>query len=163
MIEDISAHKLLILVKHGDDKAIDILYARYAKEFYQTARRRGLSHEDAEDIVQTVFYRTLSHIANYDEASGGGEWWMRIICKHAIADVFRQRPIEQIPEDWPASENGDPERYIETRERLQQFEKAWEIISEDDRQELRRGRGRGPGRKAWYRVIQRLRDMLDSL
>src|SRR5260221_6612621 len=115
MIEDISAHKLLTQLKHGDDKAVDILYARYAKEFYQMARHRGLTHEDAEDVVHTVFYRTLSHIATYDEAIGGGEKWMRIICKHVVDDVLRQKPIEQLLDDCLASENSDPERHVETK------------------------------------------------
>lgn len=163
MIEDVSSHELLIQLKHGDDEAVPILYARYAKEFYQMARRQGLTHQDAEDVVHIVFYRTISHIASYDEAFGGGEKWMRIICKHAVADVFRQRPIEQLPADCPASENIEPEKWVEKKEHLQKINIVWESISETDRQELRRGRGRGPGRKKWHEAIQRFRDIWDSL
>src|SRR5690242_7781111 len=145
MIEDISAHKLLLQLKQGDESAADSLYVCYARKFYQMARHRGLTHEDAEDVVHTVFYRTLCHIAYYDEAIGGGEKWMRIICKHAVDDILRQKPIEQLPEDCPAFEDICPERYVETKERLQKINAVWESISEKDRQELRRGRGRGPG------------------
>ena len=72
MIQSISIHSLLLKLKQGHEEALDVLYPRYARLFYAYARRRSLSHEDAEDIVQTTFWRMLDRISSYDEQSGGG-------------------------------------------------------------------------------------------
>ncbi len=67
MGKSISVHGLLLRLKQGHEQVLDMLYPRYERVFYAYARRHHLSHEDAEDIVQAVFWRVLEHIESYDE------------------------------------------------------------------------------------------------
>lgn len=60
MGKDISVHSLLLRLKEGHEQVLDVLYPRYGKIFYAYACRHHLSHEDAEDVVQAVFWRVLS-------------------------------------------------------------------------------------------------------
>jgi RNA polymerase sigma factor (sigma-70 family) len=152
-----SAHDLLVRLKHGNVEAIDMLYPRYARAFYGYAKRKQLSHEEAEDIVGATFDRILTCIQSYNEVKCGGEKWMWIICRNLVTDVLRNK-CKQTGEDFDIhhlSENADPEWILEQREYNRAISRAWNKISEEDRQEILKGRGRGPGRKAWWEAIQR--------
>lgn len=159
MIQSISIHSLLLKLKQGHEEALDVLYPRYARLFYAYARRRSLSHEDAEDIVQTTFWRMLDRISSYDEQSGGGERWLWSICRHLVIDALRQKSMEQLPEEEALVDESNPEHTVEKQESVLAFTQAWDALPEADRNELRRGRGRGPGRKAWHEAIGRLRTL----
>ena len=91
MNENFSAHYLLMQLQCGHEEVIDILYPRYAKDFYTYARHQGFTHEDAEDIVHTTFYKILSSIAYYDVIAGAGAGWMWRICRNLIIDMKRRK------------------------------------------------------------------------
>ena len=48
--------KLILRISQGDEKAFEELYRLFSKKIYHTARRMNLNHEDAEGIVQEVFF-----------------------------------------------------------------------------------------------------------
>lgn len=162
MPEEISVHELLIQLKLGHDEAIEILYTRYAKAFYLYAKGRGLTHEDAEDAAHATFSRVLSNIESYREADGAGPGWLWRICKNVVTDFLRQRPTEAVSEECLAPEEAEPEWRYERMELARAVDLAWECLSQEDREELRRGRGRGPGRKAWHEAVQHLRAILQE-
>lgn len=159
MIQSISIHSLLLRLKQGHEEALDVLYPRYARLFYAYARHRSLSHEDAEDIVQTTFWRMLDCIGSYDEGNGGGERWLWSICRNLVIDALRQKSMEELPEEEVLVDESNPEHSVEKQESLLAFTQAWDALPEVDRNEIRRGRGRGPGRKAWHEAIGRLRTL----
>ena len=159
MAENIPVHILLIWLKRGHDEVIEILYPHYAVIFYRYARKRGLTHEDAEDIVEEIFLHILKGIDTYDEVSGNGEGWIWSICKNLITSFLRRKRMENFLSDDLIDEDADPERCLEKNERFQTFTRTWQKISEADRRELRSGRGRGPGRKAWHEAVQRFRTL----
>lgn len=156
-IEPVSIHALLVQLKQGHEEMLDVLYPRYAPVFYAYARNRGLSHETAEDIVQSTFWRALDRIASYDESYGNGERWLWSICKHQVIDILRCRTTVEFSEEALLTGDIDPVAYVETQERRLAIKRAWDALAEADRIELRRGRGRGPGRKAWHEAAGRLR------
>src|SRR5713101_5034462 len=159
MAEDTSTHTLLVRLKHGYGNVAEILYQRHAQEFYNYALRQGLIREDAEDAVEEIFDRVLTSISSYNEAICGGEKWMWSICRHKVTDKLRERKKQgvELSEAYPSSRDTNPETYFDQQERIQAVNQAWQKISEADRREIRRGRGRGPGRKEWHEAIKRLR------
>ena len=162
MAENISVDILLTRLKYGNDEAIELLYPRYAKVFYTYAKNCGLTCEDAEDIVDETFLRVLKSIKAYDEVEGHGEPWMWRICRNLVADLLRRKRtasllVNDLPVDDLPSEDADPARCFDRKEYSQALDRAWQRISETDREELQRGRGRGSGRKAWHEAAQRFR------
>ncbi len=59
-------------------------------------------------------------------------------------------------------ENADPALWIEQHEHAQAIHRAWNGISEADRQEILRGRGRGPGRKEWHEAVGRFKLLFEE-
>ncbi|SRR6266571_720266 len=158
MAEQDSVHNLLCRLKHGSDESIDILYPYYRRVFYAYARRLRLTHEEAEDAVGEMFWRILNCIGSYDEIEGGGERWMWRICRNVTVDILRKRRSrEKLVDFHLVYEDIGPEEYFEKNEIAQAFACAWGRISQADQEELRRGRGRGIGRKKWHEAFQRLR------
>jgi DNA-directed RNA polymerase specialized sigma24 family protein len=167
MTENLSVHELLVQLKHGNINALGVLYARYAIQFYWRARGRGLIHEDAEDIVHTVFWdKIFKHIDTYDELRPAGAGWMWRICYNAINDLaddpHRRRVIsvEIVPEDAVASVEADPSVWHEDKEYYAARYCAWKSLSPAD-QEILRTTKRGRRSNEWKAAQKRLLAALD--
>jgi DNA-directed RNA polymerase specialized sigma24 family protein len=184
---DASTHDLLVQLKNGCDEAMYSLYPRYEKVFYSHAINELGALPDiggsklfrtAEDIVQTVFTRIAERIDSYDEARGSktnGEPWLWTICRNIVEDFRRRyKPVASLDERLasgdtelvgsPLASNAvDPIQVTEDAERARErgwaLTCAWERLPQLDRDEIRRGRGRGPGRKEWHRTMEALRSL----
>lgn len=87
-------------------------FDRYAPAIYRVARMRGLSHDDADDIVQQTMVSISSHIGDfqYDRDRGRFRNWVRTITENKIKSAWRKRPglqadtslIDAISDDAPA-------------------------------------------------------------
>lgn len=158
---------LLTQLQDGNDQAIEILYSRYAEGLYGYAvRNYHLSPEDAADAVQTTFSSLIEKIHTYDEDRGAGRQWIYAIFYHTIIDTLRRKKLQAgqvgIQDiDLPSEPYSLEERLIQ-REWSEAVKRAWNQLSEGDQRELRRGRGRGPGRKVWHEAAQRFRALLSS-
>lgn len=159
MLKDISTHDLLWQLKQGHEEVLDMLYPRYGRVFYAYARRHHLAHEDAEDVVQTTFWRLLNRIESYDETRESGEKWLWSICRNQVIDHLRRQKTSALPDEELLIEEFDPDAQLVDQERLRALASGWAALAECERAELRRGRGRGPGRKAWHAAIARLRSL----
>lgn len=159
MLKDIAVHDLLLRLKQGHDEVLDMLYPRYGRVFYAYARHRRLSHEDAEDVVQAVFWRVLDRIESYDETRASGEKWLWSICRNQVVDHLRRQRTSALPDEELLIEEFDPDVQLVDQERLRALARGWDALSEGERAELRRGRGRGPGRKAWHAALNTLREL----
>ena len=64
----------------------------YAPPVYRVARLRGLSADDAEDIVQQVMLAVSQHIEGfrYDRDRGRFRQWVRRIAENKIVDLRRK-------------------------------------------------------------------------
>lgn len=71
-----------------DAGAWEQFVAAYGPLVYRSARRRGLSHADAEDVTQRVFARVLGGIRgfDYDRRRGRFRDWLRTVVRN---EVFR--------------------------------------------------------------------------
>ena len=159
MLNDVSIHALLLQLKQGRDEVLDVLYPRYGRAFYAYARRHHLTHEDAEDVVQITFWRLLDRIGSYDESRESGEKWLWSICRNQVIDHLRRQKTSVLPDEDLLIEECDPDAQLVDAERLRALANGWAALAECERAELRRGRGRGPGRKAWHTAITALRNL----
>jgi RNA polymerase sigma factor (sigma-70 family) len=150
-----TTHDLLVQLKHGQDEVIEVIYPYYAKLFYAYGKRHGLSHEEAEDLVQTTFDHILTKIQTYDEVKGGGEKWMWRICVNLLTDIYRKPSDEVFPEDIPSEIKDDPEGILERKELTRCLEAAFNSLATAEQDELRRERRAGRPSNMQLQAIQR--------
>ena len=162
MVEALDDAFLLVQLKAGNDQAIEMLYARYSERLYQyAAKHYQLPHEDAADVVQTTFWYIIERIQTYEEDRGVGTGWIYAICKNIIIDTQRRKKSEPWTADLDLpSEEYSLEEGVMKQEWSEAVKRAWDKLLEEDRQELARGRGRGPGRKTWHQAAERFRALV---
>ncbi len=70
-------------------------FSRYGPAIYRVARLRGLSDEDADDIVQQVMVAISSHIGDfrYDRDRGRFRHWVRTITENKIRQNARRAAL----------------------------------------------------------------------
>ena len=103
------------LAEYSDQPRWREFFERYAPPVFRVIRRRGLSNEDANDIVQQVMLNVSRHIGNfrYDRDRGRFRQWIRRITENLITSHFRaKRPIiydhelcEELVDEAPATED----------------------------------------------------------
>ena len=89
-------HSLIQRVKDTrDDAAWNELMALYRPVVYRLARGRGLSHENAEDVIQNVFVSVSRSIQDWSTQPDGPRfrnWLGRVTRNAALNAVTRARP-----------------------------------------------------------------------
>lgn len=92
-------HSLIRRVKDlRDQHAWSELMALYRPVVHRLARRNGLDHENAEDVVQNVFVSVSTHIQNWEEKPDGPRfrnWLGRVARNAALNALTRAHPIER--------------------------------------------------------------------
>jgi len=90
MDEASALERLVALARTGDRAAGDGLVRAFAGEVYGVLFRIVGNHEDAEDLAQEVFVRTLSALDLYRGEGPFGGWLLRITV-HVGRDHLRRR------------------------------------------------------------------------
>lgn len=89
-----STHKsLLVRIRDKQDRsAWQTFYDLYAPILYRYARRRGLSHHDAEEIRSQVLETIARKIDSYDYQPSRGRFrgWLRQLVVNKIIDAHRR-------------------------------------------------------------------------
>ena len=117
---------LLKMALEGDQKALDLLLARYRRLLYDLALRMLRNHEEAEDAVRSCLLLAYRNHSNVKCEGSFCSWLVRILINEALAIVRKKksRPAEaSVPpssqRDWlegfPAGEP-DPKRALSKRE-----------------------------------------------
>jgi RNA polymerase sigma factor (sigma-70 family) len=107
---------LLDAARGGQEEAVGQIVAELSPLLWQVARAAGLGGGDAEDVLQTVWVRLLSHLDNI-HSSGALTAWLVITTKRESWRV-RAAGRRQLPadHDWlaaiPDPEPGSEERAI---------------------------------------------------
>lgn len=175
-------HKLLVKLLEGDHQAAGILYAMYADPFYRAAKQRGLSDQDADEVVTTTLLRKVldatleaTSKAKYDPAKGGGERWMWTVFRNTVRDKQRanqmRKALDELTDDLienvpaPASEFDDPIEYTRYQEVKENVARALQRLSKADLDEILKGRGgrRGPARAAYREAIEHWRTLYHQI
>ena len=106
---------LIVRVAHGDRRAFDELYRRYARSVLGLALRRLGDRGRAEDAAQEAFAAVWRSAGSYKPERGAGAPWLYTVARNAIVDGLRRtpEPAAETP-DTPAGESGPPERAEES-------------------------------------------------
>ncbi len=85
----ISDHKLVALVRRGDDRAFEALYERYHRRIHAYVYGMVKDHQRAEDVTQEVFVSALRRM-RATERPIAFKPWVYEIAKNACIDQFRR-------------------------------------------------------------------------
>jgi RNA polymerase sigma factor (sigma-70 family) len=91
---------LLFRVRSWEDTTSWAEFHRlYRKLIYGLARRSGLPHADAEDVMQDVFKRVAETIHEFESNPERGKFrgWLMNLTRWRIADKFNSRPKAEAP------------------------------------------------------------------
>ena len=99
---------LLIRLKSKEDEEGWLeFFALYWRLIYNVARRAGLGHEDAQDIVQETILQVYKGIDRfqYERKKGAFKSWLRVVTRSRISNFFaRQRRQPFLLEDAPGGD-----------------------------------------------------------
>lgn len=98
------------------------------RQLLNFAKRRGFSHEDAEDCVQTVAMIALERAASFDPNLSNPGAWIYGIMRNVMRNLVRARrdgvsPLEDIPEMYLPSAEPDQDTVVELNEVRRVMEK----------------------------------------
>ena len=76
------------------DRALGLLFERYAARFSAYLARRGVASADLEDLVQDIFLRLLQRAPGFKAQGQGRAWIWRVAHSTWVDAVKKQRPTE---------------------------------------------------------------------
>ena len=97
----------------------------YSRLIYSVARKSGLGHADAEDVVQATVLKVSRYIGRFEVDPGRGRFrnWVCLITKQQIANHYRKaRRLPPIEEPDPANVEALPE----IEDPVDQWESLWD-------------------------------------
>jgi RNA polymerase sigma-70 factor, ECF subfamily len=130
------AHDMFLVrrVRNGDMEAYGELVRRHTRRAFSIAYSILRHREDAEDVVQEAFIRTLERIERIEEGRPFHPWFFRIVVNRAISyqrsrSVRVSTPVrEELRSDGPA-----PDRAVEHRELRERLLQAVDALPERQR------------------------------
>lgn len=84
---------LLVLCKKGDHKAYENLYNLYVKAMLNISFRIVNDKDEAEDIFQEAFLKSVKNIKNFENETAYASWLKRVIINTSI-NFVRKKKIE---------------------------------------------------------------------
>ena len=101
----------------------------YWKLIYNVPRKAGLSHEDAQDVVQDSILTVVRQIKEfkYNREKGSFKGWLKVITRSRISDHWRRQNRQPKKENTSSQENGQ-ENMVESiaDSRGFELERIWE-------------------------------------
>lgn len=91
--------RLLSRVQRGDNAAFEKLYQKTARGVYAFVYSYLRNHEDAQDIVQTVFLKVKTHIGAYQVGTNGRAWLLQIAKNAALTELKKRRKSVELEEN----------------------------------------------------------------
>ncbi len=115
-----------------DDEGWRTFHAKYAKAIAAHAIRSGLTHEEAEDVVQTTMIKAATYLPRfeYDRTVCRFRTWLNQVVNQRILAIWHERRRARLPETaWfylrelvggEATPPSDPEARDQVEERMLQ-------------------------------------------
>ncbi len=123
------ASLLLRLQDLADHSSWKEFYERYRRFIFKAALRKGLSREDAEEVLQDTVLSVAKGLPNftYDPSRGSFKGWLITITRRKVVDRLRRRErqvtVATLPADVPSGVEGPVEDH---------FEAVWEAEWENN-------------------------------
>ncbi|MGE5085757.1 MAG: RNA polymerase sigma factor [Bacillota bacterium] len=99
-LQNLSDEDLLLALADGEEAALDILYSRHSGRVLAYCLKRGLSGEQADDVLQIVFLQLYRKKHLYDPKHQALAW-IYVITRSELKD-YRNREIKNFLE-WDDS------------------------------------------------------------
>lgn len=94
---DISADCELVARMHaGDERALSVLYDRYATLVHSVVRRVTSDRCDAEEVVEETFWQAWRQAERFDPGRGGIATWLVMIARSRALDRVRSRRTMEV-------------------------------------------------------------------
>jgi RNA polymerase sigma factor (sigma-70 family) len=135
-----SEHELVAAVRRGDDRAFEVLYARYHRRIASYIYGMVGDHGRAEDVTQEVFISVLRRLRGTDRPIVFKPWLYEV-AKNACIDEFRRaRRGQEVPLERDdeligsdprlVSRMPTPETAVESKQTLAHLKGAFRGLSE---------------------------------
>ncbi len=82
---------LVKMLLEKNDKTFTYLYENYSKSLYGIIYNLVKNREEAEDVLQDVFYKIWNNIEQYNESKGRLYTWMVNITRNTTIDKLRSK------------------------------------------------------------------------
>ena len=124
----------------GEERAVRVLYARFARPVYTLGLRLLGSAESAEELAQDVFLAAWRKASRFDAARGRLSTWLMAIAHNLAVDRLRHdrgagRPVLIFVDELPEGSSTEEEDTLIERETARE---ALAGLSETERELLRR-------------------------
>ena len=107
-MEGVRDEILVRRVASGDERALSVLYDRYAGLIYGTGMRYLRDRSLAEDLVQDVFIAVWRNASGFDPARASFATWVYRITRNRATDLIRRRKARvRTVEGDPSLEPGE--------------------------------------------------------
>ena len=125
---------ILELINETSDKEEGFrqLLIKYQQRLYEVIRRKTVSHEDADDVLQNTFLKVFRHIKSFEGRSELYTWLYRIACNEVIDYQKRQSRIKTSEIDHQVSPKADS--FVDVDDVIQSLNDA--VAKLPDRQQM---------------------------
>lgn len=120
----------------SDPEAWEELYVRSYPRLYGYARRRVLSHEEADDAVSETFTRAYAGIRRFKWMGGGFDAWMYGILRNVLLEANRRGVSRAVSWFELAGEEPSPIEYVLASEEGAALRAAFARLTAEDREVL---------------------------
>ncbi|MCX6139193.1 MAG: sigma-70 family RNA polymerase sigma factor [Ignavibacteriales bacterium] len=133
-MEQLNDLELIQKFKKGDEQAFNQLVSRYQEKVYWVVRRLLPDHDEADDVVQSVFIKMYSSLSSFKGDSSLFTWLYRIATNLALNEIRRKKLKRTFSIDDSVLQHADPEdlpsAQLEKKELTERIRTAMERLPE---------------------------------
>jgi len=83
--------ELMLRIAGGDQRALDLLYQKYASVLFGSIISIIKKREEAEDLLQEIFIHVWDKAKKFDASKGNVYTWMTTLTRNKAIDVLRSK------------------------------------------------------------------------
>jgi|SRR5687768_2086786 len=112
----------LVKVPNSREDGFRALVIKYQRRLYEVIRKKVLSHEDADDVMQNTFLKVFRYIHSFEGRSELFTWIYRIACNEVIDQQKRNIRTKTI--ELEHHDQAKADSYMDSLELTKSLEKA---------------------------------------